>query len=413
MDLILFAVPFFFGLIVIELIAGKVRGRDYYRLHDSLTSLATGTISQVVSVIQTLIPLTVYVIVYEQFATFKLGRSGFAWLLAFVLYDLCYYWLHRFGHEMNILWAAHVVHHSSEEYNLTTALRQTGSGFLSFIFYLPLALLGIEPLMLITVGALNLIYQFWVHTQHIAKLGWFEKIFVTPSNHRAHHAQNTIYIDRNYGGVFIVWDRLFGSYQEELDDDPVVFGIRGAVKTWNPLWVNWQVYNQLLQDAINTRNWWYKVTIWFRRTGWRPGDVIDARPIAKNDDLSEFQKFDSHVTGPLKAHCLIQFIATTFIALSFANNATYMGLQDQIAVVVFTLLSSYSIGVLMEGRHYAGVLETMRLSLLLIACLLLPIPLGLSILLGMSAAFGLPLLFIGRQMSLRKEALSLSHYKQS
>jgi len=117
---------------------------------------------------------------------------------------------------------------------------------LSFLFYLPLALIGIDPVILITVGSLNLIYQFWVHTQHIGRLGWFEKFFVTPSNHRGHHAQNTVYIDRNYGGVFIIWDRLFGSFQEELDDDPVVFGIRGAVQTWNPLWINWQIYHHYM-----------------------------------------------------------------------------------------------------------------------------------------------------------------------
>ncbi len=408
MDLILFAVPFFFGLIALELVADRARGRSHYRLNDSLTSLATGSISQLVAVAQKLVPFAAYVLVYEQFAMFDLGDSAVIWVIAFVLYDFCYYWVHRFGHEVNILWAAHVVHHSSEEYNLTTALRQTGSGFLTFVFYLPLAVLGIDPVILVTVGALNLIYQFWVHTQHIGKLGWYEKIFVTPSNHRAHHAQNTVYIDRNYGGVFIIWDRLFGSYQEELDDDPVVYGIRGAVQTWNPLWVNWQVYNQLCWDAIHTKNWWHKLTLWFRRTGWRPPDVSEAYPVVKNDDLSLFKKFETQISMPLKAHCLIQYIATALISLSFATGAPDMELLEQVGLVGFVLVSSYSIGVMMENRYYSAMLETIRLSALLIAVAWLPMSQTLAVFLGLSALIGMPLLFIGRQKVLGEEALDQS-----
>ncbi len=157
--------------------------------------------------------------------------------MAFVVYDFCYYWLHRLGHERNILWAAHSVHHQSEEYNLSTALRQTSTGFLlSWIFYLPLAVLGVPLAVFITVAALNLLYQFWVHTRHIPKLGWYEGFFVTPSNHRAHHAQNPLYMDRNYGGVFILWDRLFGTFQQEDDAEPPVFGVTRPLASWNPLW---------------------------------------------------------------------------------------------------------------------------------------------------------------------------------
>jgi len=319
MNLILYAVPLFFLLIFIELVYGKIKGTNYYRVNDSLTSLATGSINQLVNISKALIPFTVYIAVYEHFALFDMGDSPFVWLIAFVLYDLCYYWNHRLGHEMNLLWAAHVIHHSSEEYNLTTALRQTGTSFLSFVFYIPLALMGFDPLMIITVGALNLIYQFWVHTRHIGKLGWYELIFVTPSNHRGHHAQNTVYIDRNYGGVFILWDRLFGSYQEELDDDKPVFGIRGAVQSWNPVWVNVQVYSQLIQDTIHTKNWWYKLSLWFRRTGWRPPDVVEAYPLAKNDDLNVFEKYDTHVPSLLKIHCVIQYAATAAIGLGFQS----------------------------------------------------------------------------------------------
>ncbi len=399
MNLILYAVPFFFLLILIELAYGKLKGTDYYRVNDALTSLATGSINQLVAVSKALIPFTVYIAVYQHFAIFELGDSALIWLVAFVAYDFCYYWNHRFGHEMNILWAAHVIHHSSEEYNLTTALRQTGSGFLSFVFYLPLAVLGFDPLMIISVGALNLIYQFWVHTRHVGKLGWFELFFVTPSNHRGHHAQNTVYIDRNYGGVFIIWDRLFGSYQEELDHDKPIFGIRGAVQSWNPIWVNLQVYSQLFQDALHTRSWWYKLTLWFRRTGWRPPDVVEAYPLAKNDDLSQFEKYDTRVPGLLKIHCILQYVTTAAIGVGLSLYFSGMQIAEHLGIVGFAILSSFSIGALMENKHYSGTLEWLRLAALIVVAALLPIPSILSFFLVTVSVMSLPLLWFGRRQA--------------
>ena len=399
MNFILYAIPFFFLLILIELAYGKAKNTDYYRLNDALTSLAIGSISQLVGISKALIPFTTYIVVYQHFSLFNFNDSYLVWLIAFVAYDFCYYWKHRLGHEINGLWAAHVIHHSSEEYNLTTALRQSGTSLFSYLFFLPLALLGFDPLVILSVGSINLIYQFWVHTRHIGKLGWYEWFFVTPSNHRGHHAQNTIYIDKNYGGVFILWDRLFGTYQEELDDDKPVFGIRGAVQSWNPVWVNIQVYSQLLSDAIHTKYWWYKLSLWFRRTGWRPPDVIDAYPLAKNDDLSAFDKYDTHVPKRLKLYCLIQYVATAMIGLGLLLNLSSMSLTEHMIIVGFAILSSFSIGALMENQHYAGILEWLRMSVLLTVAALLPIPMGLSVFLIISSLVCMPLLWFGRQES--------------
>ena len=360
MTLILYAVPGFFLLIFIEMLVNRARKTQVYRLNDALTSLATGTINQLVSTSKALIPFTIYVAAYEWIAVFDIGSGYLVWLLAFILYDFCYYWNHRLGHEMNILWASHVVHHSSEEYNLTTALRQTGTGFLSFVFYLPLAILGFEPEMLLTVGALNLIYQFWVHTQFVGKLGWYEWFFVTPSNHRGHHAQNSIYIDKNYGGVFILWDRLFGTYQEEDELDKPIYGIRGAVQSWNPLWVNAQIYAQLCADAWRTENWWHKLTLWFRRTGWRPPDVEAKYPLTYKD-LASFVKYDTDVSLGLKVYCFCHYMLTTTVALFYSFNASTLALSESIMIVVFVLWSSFSIGALMESKQYAGVQEWLRL----------------------------------------------------
>ncbi|MCH2190618.1 MAG: sterol desaturase family protein [Gammaproteobacteria bacterium] len=393
MEIILYSVPFFFLLIAVELIAERIKRTDYYRVNDSLTSLATGAINQIVNVSSRLIPFTFYTLVWHYFAIFELGQSWFVWVAAFVLYDFCYYWNHRMGHEMNLLWASHVVHHSSEEYNLTTALRQTGTGFFSFVFYLPMALLGFDPIIVITVGAINLVYQFWVHTRHVGKLGWYEWIFVTPSNHRAHHAQNSVYIDKNYGGVFILWDRMFGTYQEELDSDPVIFGITGAVKSWNPIWVNFQVYAQLFHDAWFARRWVDKLTIWFRRTGWRPADVAERFPLDKVN-LSKFVKYDVPLPNLLKAYSIVQYAAIACLSLYFSTSVAELSPQIRLQLVVLVLMGLFGIGAVLEGKHYAGIFELIRNTLVLLFAIILP-P-NLTYFVGVLVLISLPLLFIGR-----------------
>ncbi len=391
MDIILYAVPGFLLLIIIELIAEKVRGTNYYRVHDSITSLAAGILSQLMKLLHLLLPFTVYLLIYEHSAVFKLPDTVWVWLLAFVVYDFCYYWNHRLGHEMNLLWAAHVVHHSSEEYNLTTALRQTSGSFLSYVFYLPMAVLGFDPALVVTVGALNLIYQYWVHTRHIGKLGWYEELFVTPSNHRVHHAQNDIYIDRNYGGVFILWDRLFGSFQEELDDDPVVFGITGAVSSWNPLWVNAQVYAQLMHDCWHTRNWWHKATLWFRRTGWRPPDVAKKYPLGKSR-LADFEKYDSVMTPIMKVYSILQYAVNSTISLALIIYLADVPLIVQLSVIMFIVVSSLSLGAYMEGKRYGVILEYLKQSVILFSPMFFTWSLGLSLVLVVTALMGVSIL---------------------
>jgi sterol desaturase/sphingolipid hydroxylase (fatty acid hydroxylase superfamily) len=365
----------------------KIRGTDYYRMNDSINSLTAGVLSSMTGIIKKLFPLTIYVLVYEQLALFQLDQVWWVWVIAFVLYDFCYYWHHRLAHEMNILWAAHVVHHSSEEYNLTTALRQSGSNLFIWIFYLPMAILGFDPIVLITVGSLNLVYQFWIHSRHIPKLGWYEWVFATPSNHRVHHAQNQIYIDRNYGGVFIIWDRLFGSFQEELDDEKPIYGIRKAVKSWNPLWANVHVYSQLFKDCWHAERWQDKFLIWFKRTGWRPADVEQNYPLSKVD-LTQFRKFDIPLSRINKCYCLIQYLLVLFISFLLLMNAPVFSLVEQILLVMFVLYSSVSVGLVLENNPMAIYLEWIKLSLIMLTLMVYTLPvwvewsLGLSILIN-------------------------------
>lgn len=362
MNYVLYAIPFFFVLIGLELLVDRWRGVSTYRLADSINSLSAGVLSQVSGLLTKGLGLLTYGFAVQHLALFELSaQQTWVWVLAFVLYDFCYYWNHRLGHERNVLWAAHSVHHQSEDYNLSTALRQTSSGFLfGWIFYLPLAVLGVPLLVFLTVAALNLLYQFWVHTRHVPKLGWYEWAFVTPSNHRAHHAQNAIYMDRNYGGVFILWDRLFGTFQEELDEEPVIFGVTTPLASWNPLWANLQFYVQLWRDATRAASWWDKLRIWFMPTGWRPADVAAKYPLSK-PELSQFVKFEVPLSAGQKFYAGVQFalylVGGTYL-LAISESLTLGLLIASWAWVAFGL---YSLGVWLENRPWARLLEVLRL----------------------------------------------------
>jgi alkylglycerol monooxygenase len=261
---------------------------------------------------------------------------------------------------MSFFWAAHVVHHSSEEYNLTTALRQSSGSFFNFIFFLPLAFLGVDPVLFVTVASANLVYQFWVHTRHVGKLGFIEWFMVTPSNHRVHHAQNQIYLDRNYGGVFIVWDRLFGSYQGELDDEKPIYGVRKALKSWNPLYANIQVYKQLMQDSVYTNKWSDKFKVWFGRTGWRPNDVSHKFPLARVD-LYQFSAYQTEISLITKIYSVLQYIIISLLALFLLVNASELDASYQLCVAFFVIASSINLAWIMENKLIAIWLESLKL----------------------------------------------------
>lgn len=364
MNYILFAVPFFFLLIALELLADRWRGTSTYRLSDALNSLSAGVLSTTSGLLTKGIGLVTYVFAWQHLALFELSaQSAWVCVFAFVFYDFCYYWNHRLGHERSILWAAHAVHHQSEEYNLSTALRQTSTGFLfGWIFYLPMAVAGVPPLVFVSVAALNLLYQFWVHTRHIPKLGWFEWFFVSPSNHRVHHAQNPVYMDRNYGGVFILWDRLFGTFQEELDEEPVVFGVTVPLASWNPLWANLQVYAALWNDARRAGSWWDKLRIWFMRTGWRPADVAARYPLQK-PDLAAFRKFEVPLSRGRQWYATVQFAGYVVGGTLLLGMGEGWPLPALLLGWAWMACGLFVIGAWLENRAWAPRLEGLRLLL--------------------------------------------------
>lgn len=369
MSLIALAVPFFLLALVLEIVLDRVRGTQYYRVNDAINSLSAGTLSTSFGYFTRLIPVAIYGLFLQHLAVFEMDVAWFdfsatglmLWLLALLAWDFCYYWKHRCGHEISVLWAAHAVHHQSEEYNLSTALRQSSSDFLfGWIFFLPLFVIGFPLEVIITVNAIDLIYQFWVHTRHIDRLGWYDRVFVSPSNHRVHHAQNERYIDKNYGGILILWDRLFGTFEEESDEEPVVFGVRKPLANWNPFWANFQVYAYLWFDALRTRRWRDKIGIWFRRTGWRPADVAAQYP-KTNMPIAEFRKFDPVITTAVKRYLLVQFSAVTGWGLWIG----YLYSQQGPAAIIWPSLllwaSLYAFGLISEGRERANWFESWRL----------------------------------------------------
>jgi len=372
------AVPFFLLALLLELFADRRRKTGYYRSNDAINSISAGMLDTTLGYFTKILPLLGWGFAMQHLAVFEMQRAWFDlslrglawWALAAVAWDFCYYWFHRFSHEISILWAAHAVHHQSEDYNLSTALRQTSTGFLfGWIFYLPLFVLGFPLEVLITVNAINLIYQFWVHTQLIRRLGPLESILMTPSHHRVHHAQNERYIDKNYGGMFIIWDRLFGSYERESDDEPVVFGVRKPLANWNPFWANLQVYDYLWFDARKTKRWRDKLGVWFRRTGWRPPDVEARYPKARAG-LDHFEKFDPEVAPSLRRYAIVQFgvaiAAVLWIGELFASSGARAVLIPCVALWVLLL----SLGWLNEGRGQGRTVELLRLLLINPALLL-------------------------------------------
>lgn len=367
--IITFASPVFFLLIAIEFLVARKRQKHLYRINDAISSLSLGVMSQITGVFLKLLSVGVYAWVFTNFAALTLNpASVWVWLTGLLLYDFLYYWLHRMGHKTNLLWAAHVVHHQSESYNLTTALRQTSTGPLfGWVFYLPMAIIGFPVQVFVVIALMDLLYQFWIHTEQINKLGWFDRVFVSPSNHRVHHAVNDIYLDKNYGGILIIWDRLFGSFIEEQDNEPVMYGTRSPLRSWNPLWANLEVYKAVWQDAWNTRNWADKFLIWLRPPGWRPADLRLSS--AKQFDLTR-PLYDPFVSNAAIGYCLLQFVALLQAATYFLLAYKSMSALNAVVYAAWLIFSLWCIGGLIEkGRVYL-IPESLRLLAILLMSML-------------------------------------------
>jgi sterol desaturase/sphingolipid hydroxylase (fatty acid hydroxylase superfamily) len=344
------ATPVFFALIALEYLVGRMRGRSNYRLNDAVNSLSLGIMSQVLGLFTRALTIGIYAAVYSAVAIRQLpADQWWVWVLGIVAYDFCYYWFHRIGHESAVFWASHVVHHQSQEYNLTTALRQTSSSaLLGWIFYLPMAIAGIPPEVFAVTAIVNLLYQYWIHTEQVGKLGWFDRWFSSPSNHRVHHAVNDRYIDRNYGGIFMIWDRMFGSFVEETER--CVYGTRAPLDSWDPLWANLEVYADLARKSWHASRWRDRLLVWIMPPGWQPALATGAHWEKPHFDVARLRRYDPPIGRGARWFAATQFVAVllgTAPLLWFAPSLPFAELAAWSAATIAVL---WITGAVMQGR---------------------------------------------------------------
>ncbi len=363
--ILLIAMPAFLLLVLFEKWYGWRKGKDTVRNMDMISSLSSGVTNVTKDVIGLYLVIISYPFLVRNLALIQINNTLMVYIIAFFALDFAGYWVHRLQHVTNFFWNGHIVHHSSEEFNLACALRQSISAIVKTfaIFLLPAALLGVPYEVIAIIAPLHLFAQFWYHTQHIGRMGVLEKIIVTPSHHRVHHAINAAYIDKNYGQIFIFWDKWFGTFQEELPDVQPVYGITRPVRTWNPIKINFQHVWLLIKDAWRTRDWKEKFILWFRHTGYRPADVAAKYPVYKIEDVYHFEKYDTKTSPELNAWSWIQMLVILlFISYMFGNIALINGLDTSYIFWYggFIFLSVYAATDLMDRNKSAVIWETIR-----------------------------------------------------
>ena len=366
--ILLIAMPAFLVLVLLEKWYGVWKGKDTVRNMDMISSLSSGVTNVTKDVLGLSVAILSYQWMVSHWALVRVEHSWLTYVIAFVALDFAGYWVHRIDHEYNLFWNAHIIHHSSEEFNLACALRQSISVVVRLftIFLLPAALLGVPAPVVAVVAPLHLFAQFWYHTRHIGRMGILEHIIVTPSHHRVHHAINPEYLDKNYSQIFIIWDKLFGTFREERPDLPPVYGITRPVRTWNPIRINFQHLWLLLQDAWRTGSWNDKLKIWFMPTGWRPDDVAEKHPVYKIEDVYHFEKYDTRASPALHTWCWVQLtILLLFISYLFGNIARINALDGSYIYFYggFIFLFVYALTDLMDRNRSAVVWELLKAGL--------------------------------------------------
>ncbi len=359
---LLYATPFFLGLVLVEIAYGHFVKNQKHNVMDTISSLSSGLTNVVKDSLGLVVILVSYPFLLEHLALTEIKATWLVWVVAFIVLDFAGYWNHRLSHHINFFWNQHVIHHSSEEFNLACALRQPVSNLLGYfaLLLIPAALLGVPHKVIAVLAPIHLFAQFWYHTQYIGKMGWLEYIIVTPSQHRVHHAINAEYIDKNLGQIFCVWDRMFGTFQEELDEVPPQYGVLKPAQTWNPIIINFQHLWRLIQDAWRTNNYWDKLRIWFMPTGWRPADVKEKYPVQIIEDVYNFKKYRPEASKALKGYSIFQLVVTTAMILFMFYNYSEIGFNGLLLFGAFAYLGVYGYTTLMDRSKYAVWIEVLR-----------------------------------------------------
>ncbi|TNE47460.1 MAG: fatty acid hydroxylase family protein [Deltaproteobacteria bacterium] len=359
---LLYAIPGFTVLMAIEFSYGALTGKQTFRMMDSISSISSGLTNIIKDSLGLLVILISYPFLLKYLAVYKLPTTWYVFLIAFVAKDFASYWDHRMNHMINGFWNRHVIHHSSEEFNLPCALRQPISVIFGFfpLFLLPAAIVGVPYKVIAVIAPIHLFLQFWYHTKHIGKLGFLEYIIVTPSQHRVHHAINPAYIDKNFSAIFCIWDRMFGTFQEEMDDVPPVYGVLTPVRTWNPIRINFQHNWKLLKDAWNTQSWKERFQLWIRPTGYRPDDVKQQYTYDYIDDVYAYEKYDPPATLGFKVVSFLHMVFSVLLLLwmfyAFGKLSSYELLQY--GGLIFVGVYGYT--AMMDGDRLGPWVETLR-----------------------------------------------------
>lgn len=361
-QILLIAMPAFFVLVLFEKFWGIWKGNDTVPLNDMIASLSSGITNVTKDVLGLSIAVISYGWLFEKFSFFQIEATWLVYVIAFFALDFAGYWTHRIAHEYNIFWNNHIIHHSSEEFNLACALRQSISSIVKIfaVFLIPAAILGVPPQVIGIVAPLHLFAQFWYHTRHIGRIGFLEKIIVTPSHHRVHHAINPEYLDKNYGQIFIFWDKWFGTYQEEKDEIPAVYGVTRPVQTWNPIKINFMHLWLLIKDAWRAKNWSDKLKIWFMPLGWRPADVAQKYPVAKIQDVYHFDKYNPYLTKGMMIWSFGQLIALLLLLSYLFGNLADIGAPGIFYYGGFVFLTVYAYTELMDRNPNAWAWEVLK-----------------------------------------------------
>lgn len=366
MDLnpVVLSIPLYFLLIGLELLIQFFSRSQIYRLNDAVTNISCGITQQVSNAFIKVALVAVYELTYQHLALLEIKPSFWSYALLFVLADFCYYWAHRKSHEISLFWGGHVVHHQSEDYNLSVALRQGSFQVIwTTAFYLPLAVIGFDTLSFVFVSALVTIYQFWIHTEKIGRLGPLEWVLNTPSHHRVHHGRDPKYIDKNHAGVFIIWDRMFGTFQRE--EEKPTYGVTVPLESWNPLWVNVQHYAGMWQQLRQCQNWSDRWRTLVNKPGWRP-DYLGGYMAPPPVDKTMYKKFDPALSRLLSWYILAQYLITLAGAALFLFQEERLSLGIKTLLGLCVLAAIVSLGWLMEQKSFAPKLEALRLLITLI-----------------------------------------------
>lgn len=352
----------------IEILVERWSHQKLYRLPDSVANLSCGITQQLSGLFMRVFAVGAYALLFNNFAFFTLDNSTVIyWVALFLLADLAYYWAHRMSHEINLFWGGHVVHHQSEEYNLSVALRQSSFQVLwTFGFSLPLAFLGFQTMDFVLMSAYITLYQFWIHTELINKMGWFEYIFNTPSHHRVHHGRNPKYIDKNHAGTLIIWDKMFGTFKEE--EERPTYGITKPVNSWNAVWANFSHYADMSKDLKRIPAWSDKFKYLFKKPGWLP-ESLGGYQAAPEVDKASYKKYDTQSLLPVNLYVTFQYIlclaGTSLFLFSQkkADGSDFFTTGENLFIATLIGWVVVNCGVLFERKSWVTISEWIRIFL--------------------------------------------------